>query len=71
MNHIARSVRLLQWCIGFAAILIAMTIAAAGRAQTATNGQADYLLWRRLNSRPAPYHQSVSMLCCPSRNHAR
>jgi hypothetical protein len=38
MDHIARSVRLHQWCIGFAVILIAMTIAAAGRAQTATNG---------------------------------
>ena len=38
MNHIARSVRLQQWCIGFAAILIVMTMAAAGRAQTTTNG---------------------------------
>lgn len=38
MNHIARSVRLHQWRIGFAVILIGMTIAAAGQAQTATNG---------------------------------
>lgn len=38
MRPIARSVRLHQWRVGFAAILIAMTLAVAGRAQTATNG---------------------------------
>ena len=38
MRPTAPSIRLRQWCVGFAAILIAVTLAVAGRAQTATNG---------------------------------
>lgn len=38
MSHILRSVRLHRWCINIGAVLIAMTFAAAGRAQTPTNG---------------------------------
>ena len=38
MNHIARSVRLHRWCVGIGAVLIAMMLAATGRAQTPTNG---------------------------------
>ncbi|HEY5126529.1 MAG TPA: hypothetical protein VIJ35_04410 [Bradyrhizobium sp.] len=41
MNHIARSFRLRQWCIGIGAILIAMMFATTGRAQTPTNGRRD------------------------------
>ena len=38
MRATAPSVHLRHWCVRFAAILIAMTVAVAGRAQTATNG---------------------------------
>ena len=38
MRPTAPSIRLRQWCVGFAAILTAVTLAVAGRAQTATNG---------------------------------
>ncbi len=38
MSYIARSIRLHPWCIRIAAILITLMLAAAGRAQTATNG---------------------------------
>lgn len=38
MSHITRSFQLHRWCIGLGAILMAMTFAAAGRAQTPTNG---------------------------------
>ena len=38
MRTTAPSVHLRHWCVRFAAILIAMTVAVAGRAQTATNG---------------------------------
>ena len=38
MSHITRSFRLHRWCVGIGAVLIAMMFAAAGRAQTPTNG---------------------------------
>ena len=38
MRATAPSVHLRHWCVRFAAILIAMTLAVAGRAQVATNG---------------------------------